>query len=121
MNVFDASALLAFLQGEDGSDHVEEVLERGGVCGTANWSEVTQKVMAAGRDWESAKALLDSYGLGLEPVTATDAERAAVLWVRGGGLSLGDRLCLALGDRLDADVLTADTSWGTGERIRQIR
>ncbi|HEX3980600.1 MAG TPA: PIN domain-containing protein [Acidimicrobiales bacterium] len=120
MNVFDASALLAFVQGED-SDLVEEALGRGGVCGTANWSEVAQKIAAAGRDWELAKALLSSYDLDLEPVTATDAERAAGLWVRGSGLSLGDRLCLALGHRLAADVLTADTSWGTGQRIRQIR
>jgi predicted nucleic acid-binding protein len=82
---------------------------------------VTQKVVAAGRDWELAKALLASYDLDLEPVTVADAEWAAARWVRGDGLSLGDRLCLALGDRLAADVLTADTSWGTGERIRQIR
>jgi PIN domain nuclease of toxin-antitoxin system len=41
--------------------------------------------------------------------------------VRGAGLSLADRLCLALGDRLDADVLTADQAWGAGERIKQIR
>ena len=121
MNVFDASALLAFVQGEDGSDLVEESLGQGGVCSTANWSEVAQKILAAGRDWELAKALLTSYELDLEPVTASDAEMAAALWVRGGGLSLGDRLCLALGHRLAADVLTADTSWGTGEGIRQIR
>jgi PIN domain nuclease of toxin-antitoxin system len=121
MNVFDASALLAFLQGEEGSVLVEEALGQGGACGTANWSEVTQKVVAAGGDWGLAKALLATYHLDLEPVTAADAERAAALWVRGGGLSLADRLCLALGHRLGADVLTADTSWGTGERIRQIR
>jgi len=37
------------------------------------------------------------------------------------GLSLADRLCLALGERLDAEVLTADRSWGSGGRIQQIR
>lgn len=121
MNVFDSSALLAFLQGEDGSDVVEEGLIAGAACGTANWSEVAQKIRAHGGDWTLARALLGSYGLRLEPVTADDAEQAAATWARGSGLSLGDRLCLALGRRLAATVWTADSVWGTGESIRQIR
>ena len=121
MNVFDASALLAFLQGEEGAGRAGEALTTGGVCGAANWSEVAQKVHAHGRNWDLARSLLASYGLRVEPVTAADAERAARRWVRGAGLSLADRLCMALGDRLDADVWTADQGWGTAERIRQIR
>jgi len=121
VNVFDASAVLAFLQGEDGSSVVEEGLVAGGACGTANWSEVAQKIRAHRRDWSLARALLASYGLHLEPVTVDDAEQAAATWTRGGGLSLGDRLCLALGQRLQATVWTADTSWGTSEPVRQIR
>ena len=42
-------------------------------------------------------------------------------WVPGEGLSLADRLCLGLGERLDAAVLTADKSWGDTGRIVQIR
>ncbi len=121
MNVFDASALLAFLQGEEGSAAVEAGLSAGGTCGTANWSEVAQKIRAHGRDWSLARALLASYGLHLEPVGVADAEQAAVTWTPGTGLSLADRLCLALGQRLDAIVWTADTSWGSNETIRQIR
>lgn len=121
MNVFDASALLAFLQGEDGSAAVEAGLSTGGMCGTANWSEVAQKVRAHGRDWSLARALLASYDLHLEPVNVEDAEQAAATWTPGSGLSLADRLCLALGRRLDAVVWTADGSWGSSETIRQIR
>ena len=121
MNVFDASALLAFLQGEDGADDVEAGLLEGGFCSTANWSEVAQKVRSIGRTWEMAGALLASYELALEPVSVVDAERAAQLWRRGTGLSLGDRLCLALGERLGATVWTADRSWGSSASIRQIR
>ena len=121
MNVFDASALLAFLQGEDGSAAVEAGLCAGGTCGTANWSEVAQKIRAHGRDWGLARALLASYGLHLEPVSIADAEQAAVSWAPGSGLSLADRLCLALGRRLDAIVWTADSSWGSSEINRQIR
>lgn len=121
MNVFDASALLAFLQGEGGSAVVEAALDAGGTCGTANWSEVAQKVRAHGRDWALARALLESYSLHLEPVTVDDAEQAADAWSSGSGLSLADRLCLALGRRLDAVVWTSDSSWGSGAGIRQIR
>ena len=76
---------------------------------------------AADRDWDLVKALLESYTLRVEPVTADDGELAARRWRRGAGRSLADRLCLALGERLDADVLTADSERGTVGRIRQIR
>lgn len=121
-NVFDSSALLSYLQGEEGAALVESVLEEGGgVCGAANWSEVAQKVRRHGRDWSVARALLLSYDLVVEPVTVDDAERAAGRWRSGEGLSLADRLCLALADRIDAVVFTADAQWGSGGRIRQIR
>lgn len=119
--VLDASALLAFLQGEDGADTVEEAMVAGSVCGAANWSEVAQKVLAAHRDWDLVRALLDSYSVGVEPVIADDAEWAARRWRPGEELSLGDRLCLALAERLDVDVLTADVSWGAGGLVRQLR
>lgn len=119
--VLDASAVLAFLGDEPGADVVERALEEGAACSAVNWSEVAQKVQAAGVDWGVASSLLGSYGLSIEPATMADAERAAALWAGGGGLSLGDRFCLALGDRLDAGVLTADRAWGESDRIRQIR
>jgi len=121
VSVLDASALLAFLQGEDGADQVEEALMAGAMAGTANWSEVAQKVCAGGGDWGLAGALLRSYDLHVEPVTIDDAEWAAQRWRAGEGLSLGDRLCLALGSRLAVEVVTADRSWGTDEGIVQIR
>jgi PIN domain nuclease of toxin-antitoxin system len=121
VNVFDASALLAFLQGEHGAAEVEKALETGGACGAANWSEVAQKIRSHGRNWDLARSLLMSYGMRVESVTIDDAEWAARRWARGEQLSLADRLCLALGERLDADVWTADQAWGMGTRIRQIR
>ena len=120
MNVFDSSALLAFLQDEPGATVVEDELAHGGACGASNWSEVAQKILGRNRDWELAKSLLLSYSLAIEPVTAQDAEWAAHRRMAGEGLSLGDRLCLALGDRLDATIWTADRSWTSGSRIRQI-
>ncbi len=75
---------------------------------------------AHGRSWGLARALLQSYGLTVEPVSEEDAEWAASLDEREG-LSLADRLCLALGERRDADVWTADRTWGSAGRMRQIR
>lgn len=121
MTVFDASALLAFLQGEDGADTVDQGLADGGACGAANWAEVAQQIHAAGRDWDLARALLTSYDLTIEPVVVDDAEWAARRWTRGEVLPLADRLCLALGHRLDVDVWTADQTWGSEGRVRQIR
>lgn len=119
--VLDASAILAFLGDEQGAGLVEEALEDDALCGAANWSEVAQKICAAGRDWSLVRALLVSYGMRVDPVTGDDAEWAARRWTRGEGLSLADRLCLALAERTDADVLTADAAWGSTGRVRQIR
>ena len=119
--VVDASALLAFLQNESGADVVEAALLDDCRCGAANWSEVAQKALAAERDWSAASALLLSYGLHIEPVLAADAEWAARRWNGQDRLSLADRLCLALGARLDAAVLTADRAWGSQGLVRQIR
>ena len=121
MSVVDASVLLAFAQGEKGAQQAEVLLEQGASCGAANWSEVAQKVRSAGRDWHLVRALLVSYDLTVEPVIEQDAESAAGRWRRGEGLSLADRLCLALGQRLDVDVWTADGSWGSGGRVHQLR
>ncbi len=117
----DASALLSFLQGEDGAEVVEGALNAGATCAATNWSEVAQKVLGAERDWGLARALLLSYELTVEHVTEGDAEWAARRWTRGEGLSLADRLCLALGERTDGIVWTADQAWGMKGRIRQIR
>ncbi len=121
MTVFDSSALLAFLQGESGADVVEAELAHGGTCGAANWSEIAQRIQANGKDWDLVRATLAAYGVEVEPVTAVDAEWAARRWRRGEGLSLGDRLCLALADRIGSEVFTSDAAWGDEAPIRQIR
>ena len=121
MNVFDSSALIAYLRRESGSDLVREQLLAGGACSAANWSEVAQKVRFAGGDWEISRALLLSFELSVEPVTPADAEDAAMLWVTNSGLSLADRLCLALTNRLSATVWTADGDWRDLPHVRLIR
>jgi len=120
MSVLDASAVLAFISGEQGADRVEDELFEA-ILGAANWAEVLQKVRARGGDPVIVRALLLGYGVQIEDVSATDAERAAAMWRRGSGLSLGDRLCLALAERLQMPVLTADRAWGSSKQVIQIR
>jgi len=108
--VVDASVVLVWLQDEPGADAAEPMLMEG-LIGAANWSEVVQKVRQHGTDPELAPRLLNSFGLRVADVTQDDAEVAAGLWRRDSALSLGDRLCLALAQRLGLAVATADAGW----------
>lgn len=119
MIVLDASAVLALLKDEPGADLVARHAN-GAVVGAANWSEVAQRIPGP-VEWPVAAGILEALGIRVESVTREDAERAARLRASASHLSLGDRLCLALGERLDARVLTADRAWGAGPRIQQIR
>ncbi len=121
MNVFDSSALIAYLRQEAGSEMMRDHLMAGGACSAANWSEVAQKVRSSGADWAISRALLLTYELSVEPVTQSDAEEAALLWVAGSGLSLADRLSLALASRLGATAWTADAAWRDLPNVQLIR
>jgi PIN domain nuclease of toxin-antitoxin system len=108
--VVDASVVLAWLQDEPGADAAEPMLMEG-LIGAANWSEVLQKARQHGAPPEVVSRLLTSFGLKVVDVTSEDAEHAADLWRAGSALSLGDRLCLALGVRAGLPVATADAAW----------
>jgi PIN domain nuclease of toxin-antitoxin system len=112
VSVVDASVVLAWLQDEAGADEAERHLV-GGVIGAANWSEMLQKARQHGADAELVARLIVSFGLQVADTTRADGEQAAVLWRRGSGLSLADRLCLALGLRLAVTVVTTDAAWAT--------
>lgn len=108
--VVDASVVLAWLQDEPGADDAERHLVEG-VIGAANWSEVLQKTRRHGIDAELVARLLASFGIEVADVVEADARSAAALWHIGSPLSLADRLCLALGLRLEAPVATGDAAW----------
>jgi ribonuclease VapC len=110
--VIDASALLALLQGEAGADTVEAVVDRS-VVSTVNWCEIYQRSLARRASVVGLRAEVQALGVGIVQFTAADAERAAELWssTRALGLSLGDRACLALAERLERIAVTADRRW----------
>jgi PIN domain nuclease of toxin-antitoxin system len=117
--VVDASAVLAWLQDEPGSDAAERYLMEG-VIGAANWSEVLQKARRHGAPAGLVARLLTSFGLAVVEVTAADAEHAAELWHPGSVLSLADRLCLALGQRLQLRVVTTDGAWASVPGVTEV-
>ena len=110
--VLDASALLALLNKESGTDMVKALVESS-VISSVNWAEVLQRAMALGMGVWDVVGSLESLGLVVLPFTTEDAERTAQLWrvSRRAGLSLGDRACLSLAQRLGLPALTADRSW----------
>jgi ribonuclease VapC len=110
MTVVDASTVLAWLQDEPGADESEPMLMEG-VIGAVSWSEVLQKARQHGAPGGVVARLLASFGLTVVDVTRADAEIASDLWRPGTALSLADRLCLALGLRMNLPVATADAAW----------
>lgn len=119
--VFDSSAILAVLYEEKGHEVATKALRNGGYISAANWSELAQKTNHTKAGWDFTRSGLKGLGIIVEPVTEHDAEIAAGLWEKGSGLSLADRLCLALAQRLKAEVLTADSEWKTFPHVTCIR
>ena len=116
--VLDASALLAFVHGENGADRVRRALPRGALMSTVNWAEVVSDLAEHGEAVEQAvarvKTSVAKAGT-LELIAFDDiqAEQAARLRTatRALGLSLADRACLALGRLRRLPVLTTDRAW----------
>jgi ribonuclease VapC len=129
--VLDASAFLAYLQGEDGAAEVADAVASSAAISAVNWTETLTKIADAGDDPRALAADLQEQGLlhGLVevvPLTAEDGPAIAELSppTRDRGLSLGDRACLALARRLGLPVLTADRAWldlDVGAEVRPIR
>lgn len=110
--VIDASALIALLWEEPGSEAVEPLLGQA-VISTVNMAEVLQRYHAVGVETEGRQESIKALGIVIEEFTAEDAEIAASLWkrTRPAGLSLADRACIALAHRLDLAAHTADNEW----------
>jgi PIN domain nuclease of toxin-antitoxin system len=89
-NILDASALLAYLQNESGSEVVDKVLMHA-TMNSVNWAEVVQKAVAKQINISGMRSELEALGLVIVPFTVEEAELAARLWktTQQYGLSLG--------------------------------
>ena len=123
--VLDASALLAFLHEESGSEAVADSLD-GALVSTVNWSEVVQKAIRHGVDVRGMRNDFASLGITFVALSVAQAELVAGLWrdTHTLGLSLADRACLSLGLVNECPVMTADRAWkklDMGLEVRLIR
>ncbi|HKV25689.1 MAG TPA: type II toxin-antitoxin system VapC family toxin [Candidatus Acidoferrum sp.] len=124
--VLDASALLAVLNQEPGSEKLTAELLTDAAASTVNLAEVHGKLVAHGAKSSDAWEAVISLVREIAPFTAEQAKLAGdlVLQTRPLGLSLGDRACLALGLSISAPIYTADRSWKklkVGAAIHAIR
>lgn len=124
--VLDASALLAILNQEPGSEMLTPELLSASVISTVNLCEAYGKLVDRGLSSEDAWEAAVSPIREAVPFTEEHARLAGDLAAktRALGLSLGDRACLALGVALQIPIYTADRSWKkvkVGARIHVIR
>lgn len=112
--VLDASAVLAVLYREQGSQLIAEYLLNGGALSSINLAEVLSKQDELGVPAGVTVSHIELLGVRIHDFNSEAAVRVGALrsLTKSAGLSLGDRACLALGQQLGAPVLTADRVWG---------
>jgi ribonuclease VapC len=111
--VLDASAIIAVINSELGTEKLTAQLLARAVGSTVNLAEVQTKLLSRG--WTSEQAWEDATSP-VREVLPFDEEQARIagnlsIETRLLGLSLGDRACLALGISLKAPVYTAERAW----------
>src|SRR3954453_4383119 len=115
MIVLDASALLALLHRENGWEVVARAAATDSATVSAvNYAEVVQKATQHGLAAENVDAALEALEVTVSPFGRLDARLAASFRHRSG-LSLGDRVCLALARSLSSPAFTADREWSSRE------
>lgn len=129
--VLDASALLAYLNQEAGAEKVAEQMVGGGYISAVNLAEVYSKVTEWGQDAHLLEEALVRQGLlggvlEVVPFGPQDVQLVAALrpLTKAQGLSLGDRICLALAMRLRLPAITTDSAWNhleAGVEVRVVR
>lgn len=110
--VLDASALLAILFEEPGSEVVSEVLSSCSLS-AVNYAEVLTRLVREGLPPTEAVRKLAALKLPVIPWDQALAEAATDLspLAKTHGLSLGDRACLATARSLGRRVLTTERAW----------
>jgi len=112
--VLDASALLAWIQGEPGGDYVANLLTQECKLSAVNLAELVTKLLDNNHTApQNLGHQLRTLGIEICAFNEAQAISASLLrkQTRAKGLSLGDRACLSLAMELKAIVLTSDKVW----------
>src|SRR5947208_3396580 len=106
--ILDASALLALLNDEKGSEQVEETIALGAAISTVHVAEVISKLSDDGIPETTVSQMLCLPGSEIVDFNHLLAHQAGGLrpLTKHMGLSLGDRACLALARARNLPVLT---------------
>jgi PIN domain nuclease of toxin-antitoxin system len=112
--VADSSALLAALKNEPFSNVDPRELV-GATISAVNLCEVLAKLLEDGLSEAQADAAVSAMDLRVVSFDELQAHTTARLrsMTRHAGLSLGDRACLALAEKLGCPVVTADRVWAS--------
>ncbi|MEL6160892.1 MAG: type II toxin-antitoxin system VapC family toxin [Cyanobacteria bacterium J06623_5] len=124
--VLDASAILAFLNQEEGAAAISQYLKNG-IISAVNLSEVIAKLAERGVSKSLVQEFVEQLSIRVAPMDKTQAVIAGLLRneTKSFGLSLGDRVCVALGLHLKIPVITTDRQWDKlsikGLEVRVVR
>jgi ribonuclease VapC len=126
-HLLDASALLAVLFKEPGSEVVARIIDDCAIH-SVNLSETVRKMLQTGVPAGQTQEILDGLDLDVNPaLTAPQAFAAGRLAfeARDRGLSPGDCVCLSVAAQTGQTVVTADRTWseipGLAVKVVQIR
>jgi PIN domain nuclease of toxin-antitoxin system len=110
--VLDASAILALLRAEPGSEQVTEVIADA-LVSVINEAEVIGKLIWRGQTPAQARTVVRGLPYRLVDLDRDLCRRAGSWWAvtKPQGLSLADRCCLALAERENLPAITADRIW----------
>jgi ribonuclease VapC len=112
MILLDSSALLAVFLCERGADIVEDHLADAAIS-SVNLAEVAQRLARGNFAPSEIRHMISSIEIPVIPLEETDAIDAGLMisTTKKWGLSLGDRVCLSVAERLGVSILTADKAW----------
>ena len=111
-HVLDSSALLAMLFVEPGGDLVADIVGHA-VISAVNMAETIAKLVEKGMTLSQAAQSVRIFQMQIEPLDEKMAVTVAALRAPTSklGLSLGDRACLAVAQKLNMPIMTADKIW----------
>lgn len=114
--VVDASAILALLWSEPGSEAVADVIGEA-VMSSVNLAEVCSKLADRGIGGDAAREMLTDLPIRIAVFDEGQAFAVGEMRdrTRALGLSIGDRACLGLAMLEGASAMTADKAWNTSD------
>jgi ribonuclease VapC len=88
-----------------------EAIRHDATISAVNYAEILQKAAHRGVPAEDVDDDLDALTITVSPFGRLDARLAASFYRHRSGLSLADRVCLALARSLSSPAYTADRIW----------